>query len=81
MRVFKVTNSNPNVKGDNNSWIRVYENGIMIAEEPVPKRSPLKWLAQRTKSKHLFSLEKQLFKFGVTLTDVGIKYKGNEHEF
>jgi len=74
---FKITQSNPKKAGDNNSWVRVYDNKVLIAEEAIRKRSPLKYLASVSKSQHLASLEKQLFNHGLTLTDVGIKYKRN----
>ncbi len=73
----KVTQSNPKKAGDNKSYVRVYKDGLLIAEEAINKRSPLNYLANVTKSKHLRSLERQLFMHGLTLTDVGIKHGGN----
>ena len=55
------------------SYIRVYKGDVMIAEEPIPKRSPLKYLQSMKKSKHWKSLELQLLKHGLTLTDVGLR--------
>lgn len=73
MSKFKISSTNPKTGEGSMSYIRVYKGDVMIAEEPIPKRSPLKYLQSMKKSKHWKSLELQLLKHGLTLTDVGLR--------
>ncbi len=65
----KVTSSN--LEGGV-SVIRVYLNKQIIVEEPITKRNPLQYLRTLTRSKHFTSIERQLMKHSLTLSDVGI---------
>lgn len=71
MPEFTIASTNPKTGQGSLSFVRIYKNGKLIAEEGVPKRSPLKYLQSLKKSKHLVNLERQLLKHGLTLTDVG----------
>lgn len=71
----KVSSTNPKVKGSK-SVIRVYKGKQLIAEEFIDKRSPLTYLLTLKRSKHFISLERQLIKHGLFISDVGITRAG-----
>jgi hypothetical protein len=75
MAKIKVSSTNPKLKGGK-SVIRVYKDEQLIAEEFIAKRSPLAYLLTLKRSKHFISLERQLIKHGLFLSDVGIKRAG-----
>ncbi len=69
----KVTNSN--LINPTRTVIRVYLNKQLIVEEPITKRNAVQYLRGLTRSKHFTSIERQLMKHGLTLTDVGLTPK------
>lgn len=71
----KVSSTNPK-KAGGKSVVRIYKDKVLIAEEFIAKRAPLDYLNTLTRSKHFISLEKQLIKHGLFLSDVGIKRAG-----
>lgn len=71
----RVSSTNPKT-ANGKSVVRIYKNGVLVAEEYIAKRNPLKHLLTLTRSKHFTSLEKQLIKHGLFLSDVGIKRAG-----
>ena len=66
----KVTNSN--LSNPTRTVIRIYLGKELIVEEPVTKRNAVKYLRGLTRSKHFNSIERQLMKHGLTLSDVGL---------
>lgn len=70
-KYLKVSSTNPTT-GKGPSVIRVYKGGVLIAEEKVTKRSPLKYLKTLNHSKHKVSLERQMMPHGVTLKEIGL---------
>ena len=66
----KVTSSN--LSNPTRSVIRIYKGGVLIVEEPVTKRNPVNYLRGLTRSKHFTSIERQLMKHGLTLSDVDL---------
>lgn len=73
MSKYRIASTNPKTGEGSLSYIRVYKGDKLLAEERVPKRNPLKYLRTLKKSKHWISLELQLLKHGLTLTDVGLR--------
>lgn len=69
--MIKVSSTNSVNKGEP-SVVRVYKDGVKIAEVFVTKRSPLSYLKSLKRSKHFLSLERQLLPHGVSLSDVGL---------
>lgn len=74
--MIKVTSSN---LAGGVSVVRIYLDGNRIVEEPITKRNPLVYLKTLTRSKHFTSIERQLMKHKLTLSDVGItRNKGEQ---
>jgi len=57
---------------NNNSIISIYKNRNLIAQETVTKRGGYKYLQKLTRSKHFKSLERQLMRHSITLSDIGL---------
>lgn len=69
--IIRVSSTNPKTQGGK-SVIRVYRDNKLLAEEWIAKRNPLAYLLTLRNSKHFMSLERQLIKHGLFISDVGI---------
>ena len=67
----RISSTNPT--GSGKSVVKVYLNNKLIASVEVAKRNPVQYLKTLKHSKHLVSLERQLLRYGLTLTDIGLR--------
>lgn len=73
---YKVSSTNP-MKSGSDSFVRVYKDGVKIAEVGLSKRNPLRYVRQHPTSLYSDSLRGQLRKYGVEELDIRAIVDGN----